>query len=277
MGEPEATYEQHVEPSLEGLDENMTRAEAAERLGVEEAQITDSQFDRMKTFAGSTNAARTEAEKLRQERDTLMQMLQHGQGQPQEQHQQAPPEPGNWFDGNVQLGEDASEEDHLFAAIAKRLEPLINQGHMASGQEMVRTFAPHLKHNLDTQVESEWKEMEGVLKDNFGGLTREEVEPLVVQMQRQQPGRPLRGMVFDVATGILGRVPNNIPRVPSTSKPGAGRRVPAQANVESAPTEATFGSMLADAQSGEKTMGARKALIGAAMAKNMVRQHPRTG
>ena len=271
----EVVEEQLTPEGLQGLTEDMTRAEAAERLGVEESQVSDSVYTRMKSFAGAANAARAEAEAIRRERDTLMQMVQQATQGQQQQTPAADLPKGEWFKPEIELGEDATEEDQLVAAVAERLAPLINQGHAKAGSELVNTIAPYLKDSLNTKVEREWGDVEPVLKTM--GVTREEVEPLVTELQGREPGRPLRSMVFDVASGILERVPQNLPKVPATAKPGAGRKVPAQAKVETPSEAPTFESLLQEAQSGKKSKGARESLIGAAMKQNMVRQHSRPG
>lgn len=256
----------YQENSLVELTGEETAEQVAAHLGVSPENLSENLRARMSELANQRTTSVAEAERLRQEVATLTAILQQNQ---QPQQQQPQPTPGEWFKPNIQVGEDASEEEFIAARVAEMLAPSLNEALMGSGKELLSTVAPFLKSNLDNQVEAQWSELEPTLKQL--GVTRAEVEPYVVDMQQREPHRPLRSMVFDAATGQLGKAPK-APQVPTTSTPGAGRQARPQAQVPEQ-KESTFDEVLRKAQSRQE----QHAAIGNHIVGNMVGKHSRTG
>ncbi len=185
--------------------------------------------ERFRKLARERNQAMEQTETLRGEVETLRSVLQNLQHH--EENQPAPRQvPLQPF--NEEFPHDGTLEEQESWGRRKETHELIQQHLYEFAQANARVLAPLMQHRAMTEREAEWQRLDGDL-ERFG-TTREEIEPVVQAIFKNEPTRDLRSVVYD-AMGSMGMLaPMENPEPPPVSTPGHGRSAPPTA----APPEA---------------------------------------
>lgn len=246
------------QPSTEGdADPEITGDESGEQLEEMGLQSkTGAAHERIRKLARERNEAKKENELLRQELLKSRVSPQGGQesGGGAKAQQPGPP-PFNV----PEPGPNASDEEKFRWAVKKEAHEASWESTMKFGAELINALAPALRGTLESQHEKEWDALSPSLE--AAGTSRDELEPLVAEVRKQEPHRSLRSITFDIMDrmNLLGGRAA-APTPPASTKPGANGkpRVPgtAQAPKSKAPTrQESLQALRQSVESGDR-MGA---------------------
>jgi len=145
--------------------------------------------------------------------------------------------------------EEGTMEEQESWKIRKEAHKIAQTETMKAMKAVANLVGPMFAQNAQTARESDWKGL-GPELQRFG-TSREELEPLVAEMLRQQPTRDLRGTAYDAMAMIGALNPDSHTAPPPVATPGSGRTAPAA----KPPPQQTRADMVTGLLSKMKTQG----------------------
>lgn len=219
--------EQPQEPEQAQTPESLTGQETPEELN-QLGYGTDAS-NRIRKLARERNDAHEKSQKLEQETHQWRSWYeQNGAQQQAQQVQQATSNFGQKpamesFD--EPFPEEGELEQQESWKIRKEAHGIAQKETMKAMQAVANLVGPMFAQNAQVQRESEWGGIAPELT-RFG-TSREEIEPLVTEMLRQQPTREMRGAAYD-AMAMIGALSSDAAATPpAVATPGSGRTAPA--------------------------------------------------